>query len=90
MNREPFTIVHRTSVEKDLRRIPARVVARVLDLIEGLAREPFPRGSVKLSGAEGLYRARVGDYRVVYGVDTEARVLTIHYVRHRREVYRGM
>jgi mRNA-degrading endonuclease RelE of RelBE toxin-antitoxin system len=32
----------------------------------------------------------VGDYRVVYGVDRGNRLVTIHYVRHRREVYRNL
>ena len=35
-------------------------------------------------------RFRVGDYRIVYKVDTEARLVIVHYVRHRREVYRAL
>jgi len=56
--------------------------------IEALAADPVPSGSVKLVGSEALYRIRVGDYRVVYSVDREARKVIIQYVRHRREVYR--
>src|SRR5437870_8906715 len=44
----------------------------------------------KLSGAERLYKIRVGDYRIVYEVDTAALQVTIHYVRHRREAYRKL
>ncbi|MBI4483146.1 MAG: type II toxin-antitoxin system RelE/ParE family toxin [Acidobacteria bacterium] len=33
---------------------------------------------------------RVGDYRLVYKVDTAAKLVVIQYVRHRREVYRGL
>jgi mRNA-degrading endonuclease RelE of RelBE toxin-antitoxin system len=32
----------------------------------------------------------VGDYRIVYGFDAKAKTLMIHYVRHRREVYREL
>lgn len=53
-----------------------------------LTAEPFPRQAAKLMGAERLYRLRVGNYRIVYGVDTQANRITIHYVRHRRDVYR--
>ena len=37
-----------------------------------------------------MYRIRVGDYRVVYEVDTDARKLTLHYVRHRGQAYRRL
>lgn len=87
---DSFEIVFHPSVHKDLRRLPATVVGRVLKQIESLATEPLPGQAVKLSGAERLYRIRVGDYRVIYEVDVEARWVTIHYVRHRRDVYRAI
>lgn len=37
-----------------------------------------------------MYRIRVGDYRIVFGVDDKAKLVTVHYIRHRREVYRGL
>jgi mRNA interferase RelE/StbE len=45
---------------------------------------------LKLTGAERLYRIRVGDYRIIYEVNTEARVIIVHYVRYRREAYRRL
>jgi mRNA interferase RelE/StbE len=58
--------------------------------IEKLKDEPLPHGAEKLEGAERLYRIRVGDYRIVYEVDTQAKEIMILYVRHRREVYRAL
>jgi mRNA interferase RelE/StbE len=58
--------------------------------MEGLAADPFSAKSIKLSGAEALYRLRVGNYRIIYAVDTRALAVTVHYVRHRREAYRGL
>ena len=37
---------------------------------------------------EGTYRLRVGDYRVVYGIDRTQKRIIIYAVGHRREVYR--
>lgn len=85
-----YKVVFKPSVEKDLRGLPKSVIARVLKHIEDLKDNPLPRQSVKLAGAEQLYRIRVGDYRVIYGVDKEARQITVHYVRHRRDVYRKL
>ena len=50
----------------------------------------MPRQAVKLAGGEAWYRVRVGDYRIIYGVDTRARQITVHYIRHRRDVYRNL
>ena len=83
-----YNILFKPSVQKDLRSLPQTVIARVMRHIESLENEPVPRHSAKLVGAEQLYRIRVGDYRIVYGIDKEAKQVLIHYVRHRREAYR--
>ena len=85
-----YNISFKPSVEKDLRPLSKSVVARVIEQIERLKTEPFPRQAIKLSGAERLYRIRVGDYRIVYEVDIRAKQVMIHYVRHRREAYRSL
>ena len=33
---------------------------------------------------------KLGDYRVIYEVAMEASTIIVHYVRHRREVYRSL
>jgi mRNA interferase RelE/StbE len=85
-----FSLLLKPSVEKDLRKVPKSVVPRVWDRIAGLVENPLPRGSVKLAGTERRYRIRVGEYRIVYAVEMDAKRVIIHYVRHRREVYRGL
>ena len=85
-----YNISLKPSVEKDLRPLPKSIVARVMDQIEELKTAPLPRKALKLSTAERLYRIRVGDYRIVYEVDTKAKQVLIHYVRHRRDIYRSL
>ena len=83
-----YNLTYKPSVRKDLRPLPRTLVARVLERIESLRLDPLPRQTIKLSGSERLYRIRVGDYRIVYEIDTPGKQVTIHYVRHRRDVYR--
>ena len=59
------------------------------------ALEDDPRIGSPLVGVEDpefgrLYRLRVGDYRVVYAVQHDARRVVLLRVGHRRSVYRGL
>jgi mRNA interferase RelE/StbE len=73
---------------KDLRRLPAGTAARIVETVEHLAENPFPNGVEKLNGSEHAYRVRLGDYRIVYEVVTESKLVEIQRVRHRKDVYR--
>ena len=85
-----YNIRAKPSVHKDLRSLSKDLVTRIMNHIERLESTPIPKQAVKLSNAERLYRIRVGDYRIVYEVDHEATLITIHYIRHRRDVYRTL
>jgi len=77
-----YSLSYRPSVEKDLQSIPRAYRA--------LTSDPFPLQSAKLQGAERLYRLRVGDYRIVYEVDSDGPHIIVQYVRYRRDVYRRL
>ncbi|MEW5856992.1 MAG: type II toxin-antitoxin system RelE/ParE family toxin [Cyanobacteriota bacterium] len=35
----------------------------------------------------GFFKLRVGDYRVIYSFNEDLRVITIHQIGHRKEIY---
>ena len=84
----PFSIQWRNSTRKDIRSLPRPEVARVVEAVSRFANDPFPTGSQKLSGSERTYRIRIGDYRVIYEVFSESRIVEVQRVRHRKDVYR--
>ncbi len=63
------------------------MIERVVARIEALAHDPRPVGARKLRGADNLWRVRVGDYRIVYGLDDRRRLVDIVRIRHRRDAY---
>ena len=85
-----YEVTFKPSVGKDLANLSRELVARVLKRVEALKEQPFPKQALKLEGSEGLYRLRVGDYRIIYAVEIRPKRVVIHHVRHRREVYRGL
>ena len=82
-----YRVSLKKSVEKDFRKIDKTEVPKILGAIEALTEDPFPMGSRKLVGSNFTYRIRVGDYRVVYFVSTQAQEIVIQRVGHRKEVY---
>ena len=85
-----YSVRFKPSAEKDLRKLPKAMISRVIEEIETLRSNPFPRQAIKLESVERLYRVRVGDFRVIYSVETELQQITIFYIRNRREVYRNL
>ncbi|MBX9659526.1 MAG: type II toxin-antitoxin system RelE/ParE family toxin [Nitrospiraceae bacterium] len=84
---DSYSLAVKKSAERELRALPKIDLRRVLDRIRGLAQNPHPSGSEKLSG-QCHYRVRQGDYRIVYSVDDDHRIITVVKIGHRREVYR--
>jgi len=85
----PYRLRITETAHKELQRLPAHVRARVQDRCRGLADDPRPPGCRKLRGGE-IYRIRVGDYRVLYDVESVTQTVTILRIRHRREAYRSL
>ncbi len=68
--------------------LPTKAQKQIDRQILALAKNPYPPGSKKLKGVEGLHRIRVGDYRILYIVEVHRLVVVIVTIGHRREVYR--
>jgi len=74
--------------ERDLKRVSSDDFHRIVSRIQTRAEEPRPDGCRKITGSRADWRIRVGEYRGIYEIDDEARVVRVMRVRHRREVYR--
>ena len=85
-----YTVKVQKSVLKDLRRIPEVVLQRIETALRGLSTEPVPMESEKIQGYDHYYRIRIADYRIIYEVAKEIRIITIIRVRHQRDVYKNM
>lgn len=83
-----FELRIKRSAAKELARLPAVDVRRILQRLRALQDEPRPAGAVKLTGRE-TWRLRQGDYRILYDVLDHVLVVEVIQVGHRREVYRG-
>jgi mRNA interferase RelE/StbE len=72
---------------RELSSLDMATKSRVIQRLEELRDDPFPRGVVKLQGRKDTYRTRVGDYRVLYEVRREEGLVLVEKVDHRSGVY---
>lgn len=74
---------------RDLKRLEGRITRqdfeRLRDAVRRLATEPRPHGVRKVKGAEKAYRIRVGNYRVVYEMYDDVKLVLILQVARRSE-----
>lgn len=82
-----YRLLLKKSAERELRKIPKADLQRITERINELAAAPRPSGSEKLAGQDSC-RIRQGDYRVVYMINDDERLVEIIKIGHRREVYR--
>ncbi len=72
---------------KDLRRIVPKQVGQIQMKIDSLAQNPRPPECKGVKTIPGYLRIRCGDYRILYEVDDEGKLVIINRVRHRRKAY---
>ncbi|OGA06405.1 MAG: addiction module toxin RelE [Betaproteobacteria bacterium RIFCSPHIGHO2_12_FULL_69_13] len=87
-----WTVEIADTAERQLRKLDPPVRRRIVDWlddrIEG-CKNPRHFGEALKGGRAGLWRYRIGDYRVICDIQDGRLVVLALAVGHRREVYRG-
>lgn len=81
-----YRIEFKSSVTHDLRQLDKETASRILSQInESLSHDP--RAGESLHGEfAGLYKLRVGAYRIIYAIISKDRVVVLR-IRHRSKAY---
>lgn len=83
-----YNVVLKKSAEKDLGKINPVYYNSVVAHIKGLAENPRPFGSAKLSVSKNAYRIRVGIYRIIYSIEDDILTVEVIKIDHRSSVYK--
>ena len=81
-----------TAAQRQLRAISRPDAMRILTAMTALGDDPYSENAdiKKLSGPSGLYRLRVGNYRVAYQINGGELVILVVKVGDRRDIYRNL
>jgi len=77
------------SAARELARLDKPLARRIVRRLRWLAENLHAIKPEALTGdLAGLFKLRVGDYRVIYELLHEDHAIAIHAIGHRREIYR--
>ena len=82
-----YALTFRPAALRALRKLDRQIAERIKAATEALRDDPRPSGAKMLTGSHGLWRIRIGDYRVVYTIDDQQRIVRVAAAGHRRDVY---
>ena len=85
-----YQIRLRRAAQRQLDKLAQKDYEIIAEAIPALEREPRPRGVKKLAES-GLWRIRVGQYRVIYDIDDEEHlVMVVRVARRTEDTYRRL
>lgn len=74
---------------RDLEKLDRMVARAILDRLEWLSRNLHNTKLFPLKGdLRGLFKLREGSYRIIFEILHEEKVILVHAVGHRRDVYK--
>ena len=82
-----YRIEWRPRARKAFLALDKPVRRRIGEAVDALAADPRPAAAKMITGAHGVLRIRVGDYRVVYSIDEGELIVLVLDAGHRSEIY---
>lgn len=83
-----YSILIKASALKELKKLPEKEQGKVIQTIHQLELYPRPIGSKKLKGSDHRWRMRIGDYRILYELTTDRKIVELFRILHRKDAYR--
>lgn len=79
-----YEVRYSTRAVKSFRKLPRQAQEQILKKLDKLKANPYQLGVVKLTGfSEADYRARVGNYRILFAIDKKAKLVIVADIRRR-------
>jgi mRNA interferase RelE/StbE len=84
-----YDVIWHERIKSDLAALPKGDASRIILRVKNaLSRDPAALGKPLKGVFKGLFRYRIGSYRIIYALDhAERRVMVLH-VKHRKDAYR--
>lgn len=81
-----FELIWTPKSEEKMRKLDRRIALRIVEKLESI--KDIPRYSMEKLTKMDSWKLRVGDYRVICGIDEKNKKLVVETVGHRRNIYK--
>lgn len=86
---DPYSIRVSARAERDLQRLPEKIATACVEFVFGpLAENSRRAGKPLRAELHGLYSARRGDYRVIFGIVESRRTVEVVHIDRRSHAYK--
>ena len=85
-----FTIAQTREFEKSIKKLDAKIYTKIKNIVyPQLRKNPFFGPNIKkLKGEyEGVYRYRLGNYRLFYIIENKKVIVIVTSISHRKDAY---
>ncbi|MCI0597281.1 MAG: type II toxin-antitoxin system RelE/ParE family toxin [candidate division Zixibacteria bacterium] len=83
-----YRIAFTRRAKKDYEALSEAVKPRILAALDEIARAPFEEGKPLKGELRGCFSHRMGNYRIVYQIQSKQVIVLVLTIAHRREAYR--
>ncbi len=84
-----YNVIWHEGILKDLKKLNRTSVKKIVAKVKNyLIQDPVKLGTPLKGNLKGLYRYRIGEYRVIYVIDQAEKKIIILKVNHRRKIYK--
>lgn len=82
-----YSYEFKTKALKQLKKLDKSVQIKIVEKLDQISKEEVLYGNKRLTKFKiGLFRLRVGDYRLIYDID--GKMITVLLLGHRKEIYK--
>lgn len=82
-----FKVNYANRTRKDFKRIDRKAAIKILKKIQEFSIDPLKNAEPVKNPNLPKYRFRIGDYRVLFDIDTKNKIIFILKIAHRKEIY---
>jgi len=82
-----YILIVKPTAQRQIRKLDLPAIKRITQKLQQLEQNPRPPGVRKLRGLPHGYRIRVGDWRILYTIDDQAKEIQVYRIKQRAKAY---
>ena len=84
-----FDVKLTNTAQNEMKRLPQKVKRQIANALDILEKDPRAGSSLRWQ-FKGYWSYHTGNYRIVYEIDDNKKVVLVSHIKHRRNIYRDM